>query len=166
MPIRERAHKPAVIEILRESSVKTIRSVAVSLTACVALCACEPVQTLQEYRPVVDPAKIRPAKFEADLEHCRSIALKVEAEYKQRQEKEMQQQLVAGILLGALVGAAAGNHTGYQGDYIAAGAATGAIAAAGSGDYSDDLVTYGPRRVVDRCMTDRGYKILTDPGRA
>jgi len=138
----------------------------IALTASIGLAACEPVQTLQEYRPVVDTAKVRPAKYEADLEQCRTLALKVEADYKERQQKEMGQQIVVGLVVGALVGAAVGSHAGNQGDYIATGAASGAIAGAGSGDYTHELVTYGPRRVVDRCMTGRGYQILTDPGRA
>ncbi|SIS51080.1 glycine zipper family protein [Phaeovulum vinaykumarii] len=146
---------------------KRIASLPAALAAFLALCACEPVHTLAEYRPVVDTAKVRPARYEADLAQCRAIATQVEAEYKARQEKEMGQQLVAGLLLGALIGAAAGTNSGDQGMFIAQGAAAGAaIGATTPGDYDHDLVTYGPRRVVDRCMTGRGYEILTDPGRA
>ncbi|SOC20628.1 hypothetical protein SAMN05877809_1139 [Rhodobacter sp. JA431] len=140
--------------------------VTLFIAATAVLAACEPVQTLAEYRPVVDTARVRPAKYEADLEQCRAIAFKVEAEYKERQQKEMQQNMMVGILVGAVAGAVAGSNSGYQGDYIAAGAATGAMAGATSGDYDHDLVTYGPRRVVDRCMTGRGYNVLTDPGKA
>ncbi|SOC11601.1 glycine zipper family protein [Rhodobacter maris] len=140
--------------------------VTIFLAATLGLTACEPVQTLQDYRPVVDTAKIRPAKYEADLAQCRAIATQVEAEYKERQQKEIGQQMVAGLIVGALVGAAAGSHSHYQGSYIAQGAAAGAAIGATSGDYDHDLVTYGPRRVVDRCMTGRGYIILNDPGRA
>ena len=130
-----------------------------------AVAACEPVQPLQEYRPAVDPAKVKPAKFERDLEECRSIALQVEADYKQRQQKEAGQRLVGGLVAGALLGAAVGTRSVTQGDMIATGAATGAVVGAGSGDYGHDMVTYGPRRVVDRCMTGRGYTLLTDFGR-
>ena len=127
--------------------------------------ACDPVAPLTEYTPVVDPGRVSEARFQADLVACRNLALQVEAEYKAKQEKEMTQNLVAGILVGALVGAAAGNNSGYQSDYVRAGALAGASSAVASGDYTYDLVTFGPRRVVDRCMSGRGYNILSDIGR-
>lgn len=129
------------------------------------LTACEPVQPLSEYRPAVDPGKTNQARYEKDLQACRAVALQVEADYKERQQKEMGKNLAAGLIVGALVGAAAGTNTGYRNDYILTGAAVGAAAGAGSGDYDHDLVTYGPRRVVDRCMAGRGYTLLTDFGR-
>ncbi len=133
--------------------------------AALSLSACEPVQPLATYRPTVDTSKVRPAKFERDLEACRAIATKVEADYKARQEKEMAQQMVAGLVVGALAGAVAGNNSGMHNDYIVAGAAAGALAGTQSGDYDHDIVTYGPRRVLDRCMAGRGYEILSDLGR-
>ena len=127
--------------------------------------ACDPVAPLTEYTPIVDPGKVSAARFQKDLVECRNLALQVEAEYKAKQEKEATQNLLAGMLVGALVGAAVGNNSGYQHDYITAGALAGASGAVGSGDYTYDLVTFGPRRVVDRCMTGRGYNILSDIGR-
>ncbi|RWR08521.1 glycine zipper family protein [Paenirhodobacter populi] len=142
------------------------RIATLSLICATFLAACQPVQPLSEYRPAVDPAKVKPAKYESDLAECRNVALQVEADYKERQGKEAAQNLVAGLVVGALLGAAVGSHASNQGDLIGVGAATGALAGAGSGDYTHDLVTYGPRRVVDRCMDGRGYKLLTDFGRA
>lgn len=128
--------------------------------AFLALSACEPVKPLTDYRPVVDPARTNQAKFERDLVECRNLAIKVEADYKARQQKEMGQNMMVGIVAGALLGAAVGNS-----DYAAAGALYGGAAGAAAGDYTHDLVTYGPRRIVDRCMAERGHRILNDIGR-
>lgn len=135
------------------------------LTAVLALAACEPLPPLSEYRPVVDTARVNAAKFDKDLGECRAIATQVEADYKKRQQDEMAANMVAGLIVGALVGAAVGGNSSYQHDMIAYGAASGAASGAAAGDYTYDLVTYGPRRVVDRCMTERGYNVLNDPGK-
>ncbi|PJF08794.1 glycine zipper family protein [Pseudorhodobacter sp. MZDSW-24AT] len=118
-------------------------------------CVQEP---LTEYRPVVDPAKSSPAKFERDLAACRNVGLSAEAAYKQRQEKEMAQKMMAGILLGAIAGAAVGDSS-----TAAAGAAYGAGAGAAATDT--ELAQGGPRRIIDRCMADRGHTVLNDIGR-
>lgn len=128
----------------------------------VVLAACTPVMTLDDYRPVVDPSKTNAKKFESDLSSCRNIAKAAEADYKERQAKEAQNQMVAGLLIGAIAGAAIGG----DGQSAAAGAAYGgAVGATAEGDYGHDLVTYGPRRIVDRCMTERGHVVLNDIGR-
>lgn len=129
------------------------------------LAACEPLPPLSEYRPVVDPKARNSHRFESDLVECRNIALKVEADYKKRQSDEFAANMLAGLVVGAVAGAVVGNNTGYQSDYIAAGAAAGAAGGVASGDYTHELVTFGPRRVVDRCMTERGHAILNDPGK-
>lgn len=126
------------------------------------LAACEPQVPLADYRPIVDPGRTNSAKFEKDLTACRQIALQVEADYKERQQKELAANIVAGLILGAVVGAAVGD----SGDWAAYGAASGAAAGAASGDYTHDLVKYGPRRIVDRCMAERGHAVLNDAGRA
>lgn len=133
--------------------------------SCFALVACEEVEPLSKYTPIVDPAKVSQSKLNSDLDACRAIALKVEADYKERQKRQMMQNMVAGLIAGAITGAVVGSGTHHQGDYIAAGAGAGAAAGAGSSDYTYDLIKYGPRRVVDRCMNDRGYTILNDIGR-
>lgn len=126
---------------------------------------CEPMQPLSEYTPVVDPGRVSQAKFQRDLVECRNVALRVEADYKKRQQEELGRNLAVGILAGAVLGAAVGSGTNDVGSYAAAGATYGAAAGAASGDYSYDLVKFGPRRVVDRCMANRGYAILNDIGR-
>jgi len=119
-------------------------------------CVSEP---LTEYRPVVDPSKSSPARFEQDLAACRSIALQAEAEYKRRQDEQMGQNIMAGLIVGAIAGAAIGD----SGNYAAAGAAYGA--GAGMAATDTELAYGGPRRIVDRCMADRGHVILSDLGR-
>lgn len=140
--------------ILREMNVRLIYACAAValLSACVQ-------QPLTEYRPVVDPSKSSPAKFEKDLTACRNIALQAEAEYKKRQDEELAGNLMAGILIGAIAGAAVGD----SGNYAAAGAAYGAAAGAAATDT--ELAKGGPRRIVDRCMAERGHAILNDLGR-
>ncbi|TGD60478.1 glycine zipper family protein [Tabrizicola sp. WMC-M-20] len=127
-------------------------SYVVSLAACVQ-------EPLTDYRPVVDPAKSSPAKFERDLAACRNVGLSAEAAYKKRQEQEMAQNMVAGILVGAIAGAAIGDSSSYA----AAGAAYGA--GAGLAATDTELAQGGPRRIIDRCMANRGHTILNDIGR-
>lgn len=121
------------------------------------LAACEQ-QTLAEYRPVVDPAKSTAAKFEQDLTQCRAVAMQAEANYKKQQNDQLGANLVAGVLVGALLGAAVGNS-----DTAAAGAGYGAVAGAAGTDF--EQAHGGPRRIIDRCMADRGHTILSDLGR-
>lgn len=71
----------------------------------------------------------------------------------------MAQNMMAGILLGAVAGAAIGD----SGNYAAAGAAYGAGAGVAATDT--ELAQGGPRRIIDRCMADRGHTILNDLGR-
>lgn len=132
------------------------RFIALPLVLSLAACVQEP---LSEYRPVVDPAKSNPAKFERDLAACRNVGLSAEAAYKKRQEQEMAQNMMAGILVGAIAGAAIGDSS----NYAAAGAAYGAGAGVAATDT--ELAQGGPRRIIDRCMADRGHTILNDLGK-
>lgn len=138
-----------------------MKAIPMAAIAALTLSACEPMEPLTEYRPVVDPARTNSAKFEKDLTACRNIALQVQADYQKRQQDQLAANLIAGILVGAALGAAIGD----SGDWAAAGAASGAAAGLANNDYTHDLVTYGPRRIVDRCMAERGHKILNDIGR-
>ena len=134
-------------------------------SGCLLLAACAPVVPLSEYTPVVDPAHISQKRFDSDLAACRAIAEKLSAEYIDRQQKEAMQNMMIGLVAGALIGAAVGSNSSYQGEAMAYGATSGMIAGASEGEYTADLVANGPKRVVDRCMTDRHYTILNDIGR-
>jgi hypothetical protein len=117
---------------------------AFGVLAMLVIAGCAELEPLTEYRPVVDPERTNMARFERDLEACRAVAVQVEADYRQRQEEQMGANIMAGLLVGAITGMAAG---------------------AASTDYTHDLVTFGPRRIVDRCMAERGHAILNDIGR-
>ena len=130
-----------------------------------AMTGCAELEPLTEYRPVVDKERTNMTRFESDLEACRRVAVKVEADYRQRQQEQMGANIMAGLLVGAVTGAVVGSGSSYQGELAAYGAASGMAAGAAANDYSYDLVTYGPRRVVDRCMAERGHTILNDIGR-
>jgi len=136
-----------------------------AMLAVTMLANCTEMEPLSEYTPVVDHNFSDSKDFERDVQECRSIALRVQDDYRKRQEKQMAANMMAGLIVGAATGAIIGNNTGYQGDYIAAGAATGVASGAAATDYTYDLVKYGPRRIVDRCMANRGHQILNDIGR-
>lgn len=121
------------------------------------LAAC--VQPLEEYRPVTDPSAKTARNYEADLQACYAVAKQAEADYKQRQQKEMGQRVMAGLIVGAIAGAAIGDNS----NWAAAGAAQGAAAGAASTDT--ELAVGGPRRIIDRCMTERGHVVLSDLGK-
>lgn len=116
------------------------------------------VPPLEEYRPVTDPAAPNAKRYEADLRACYTIAKRAEADYKKRESDQMTQNMVAGILIGAIAGAAVGNS-----DTAAAGALYGAGAGAAGTDTETSVG--GPRRIIDRCMTERGHRVLSDLGR-
>lgn len=141
------------------------RTWALGLMATVAVAGCAELEPLTEYRPVVDAERTNMPRFERDLEACRAVAVQVEADYRQRQQEQMGANIMAGLLVGAITGAVVGGGTDYQGELAAYGAASGMAAGASANDYSYDLVTYGPRRIVDRCMAERGHAILNDIGR-
>ena len=133
-----------------------MRTVVLTAVAAFGLSGC--VQTLEDYRPVVDPSAKNSNRYDRDLNACYSVAKQAEAAYQKRQQEEMGANLIAGVLAGALVGAAIGNS-----DTAAAGALYGGAAGAASTDT--ELASGGPRRIIDRCMADRGHKILSDLGK-
>lgn len=128
-----------------------------SASALILLLLAGCVQPLEEYRPVTDPAAPNAARYEKDLQACYTIAKAAEADYQKRQEQQMAQNMMAGLLVGAITGAVVGNS-----DYAAAGAAYGAGVGAAATDT--ELAVGGPRRIIDRCMNERGHRILSDLG--
>ena len=140
-------------------------AVTAALISMAAIAGCQTVDPLVDYRPVVDSYTTDMTAYEIDLDECINLALRVEAEYKRKQEAERQKNIVTGIVSGLVLGAALGSDDGNAGSGAALGAASGAsIGAASDTAHSDDLIKYGPRRVVDRCMKGRGYKVLSDLG--
>lgn len=129
----------------------------VTLSGCVT-------QSLATYEPVVDPYSTDMNAFQADLVQCRGIASAVKAQYEKQASEQAANNLLIGVATGALVGAAVGAGSANQGNLIAYGAATGASASAASSNEYAALVRFGPNRIVDRCMTNRGYALLNDIG--
>lgn len=115
------------------------------------LAACAP--TLPDYQPVVD----RPSKhYAADLVECRALGDAAQKKY----EDQLRSQMMAGLLVGALVGAAVGQS--YGSDYTGQGAVYGM--ASGLANTNTELAYGGPRRIIDRCLAGRGYRIVSDLG--
>lgn len=123
--------------------------------ATVLLAGCAAQQPpLDDYRPVIDPARVDMAKFERDLPECREIGKKIYAEH----AKKARDQMFATILIGAALGAASGAM--IDNDYAGAGAVGGATGAAAGAIYQQGDLERGPKVIVDRCMANRGHEIL------
>lgn len=119
---------------------------------------------LAEYEPVVDPYKTDMSNFQGDLIQCRGIASEVKVKYEEQASKQALANALAGAVSGAIAGAVVGSGTDYQGDLTAYGAASGAAAGTAASSQYYALARYGPNRIVDRCMANRGYTILSDLG--
>ena len=128
------------------------------LTAIVFCAVSGCVQTLEEYRPVVDPNARYIGNYDKDLAGCYSIAKRAEADYIKRQEAEMGANLIGGLLAGALVGADVNDSS----DWAKTGAVYGGVA--GEANTDTEMAVGSPRRIIDRCMTERGHKIFSDLG--
>lgn len=133
-----------------------------ALLACGLVAACATQEPLYAYRPVVDPGRTDMARFENDLVACRNVAMQLEAEQNQRTNAQRGGNVLAGAVTGAALGALLGTGSGNQGNLIKAGVAAGAVSGAVA---DDDPGNMQPRRVVDRCMQQRGHVLLNDAGR-
>ena len=134
----------------------------VSCALSLLLIACGP--NIAEYEPVVDPYNTDMSSFKSDLVQCRGIASEVKVKYDKQASKQALGNMVAGAVTGAVVAAAVGSNTNYQGDLAAYGAASGMAAGSAASNQYYALARFGPNRIIDRCMTNRGYKILNDLG--
>ena len=123
---------------------------------------CRTTEPLTEYRPVVDTYNVDMAAFENDLFECRNLGLRVQAEYERKNKKEREEATLGGLVIGALAGAVIGSVTGDAGDGAAIGATFGLLEGA-SAETTYDPVK-GPRLIIDRCMKNRGYEVLSDMG--
>lgn len=142
------------------------------------MAACQTVESqrinLATYAPVVDVEGQGHdlATYHGDLDDCRYLGMKVQATYEEQRRKE-QAQAAQSAAIGALVGAVAGHAIGQHNDRHSGrsatagalyGGAVGAAVGAEGVDYTRTMAKFGPTAVVDRCMTDRGYKILSAEG--
>jgi hypothetical protein len=98
----------------------------------------------QKSRPVIDPAGVDMAQYEADLAECEQIAQQVE------------QKAPAGAAEGAVVGGAIGAILGGT-DRAVRSAGVGAVAGGAGGAARTEREK---STVVKNCLRNRGYKIL------
>ena len=133
----------------------------VTLPLVVAACGYQP--SLGDYLPVVDSYNTDMAVYEADRGQCVAVAMQAHAEYERQQRAKRESNLTVGLIVGAIAGAAVGSVTGDAGDGAVVGATLGGLEG-GLAETDYDPVT-SPRKIVDRCMKNRGYDILSDMGK-
>ena len=141
---------------------------ALALVLLLGACSLTPQINLTEYSPVIDLGGMDRAKYATDLEACRVLGLRAQARYKALREKEIGESIAAtaiGAALGAGTGALVSRNTS-RGAGIGAvtGAAIGGATASQNVDHTRDIAKFGPTIIVDRCMANRGYTILSNTG--
>lgn len=134
---------------------------AIAVTLGVAGCGYQP--SLSDYRPVVDSFTTDMAAYETDRGQCVSVALQAQVEYERQQKAQRESNMTIGLIVGAIAGAAIGSASGDAGDGAIVGGTMGALEG-GLAETDYDPVT-SPRKIVDRCMKNRGYDILSDLGK-
>ncbi len=95
-------------------------------------------------KPVIDPAGVDMAEYDADVAECEQIATQV--------EQKAGEGAAEGALVGGLIGAIVGGS-----DSALTGAGVGAVAG-GAGSSADTQEERS--KVVKNCLRNRGYKIL------
>ena len=127
----------------------TLLALAGLVTLPLALAACGYQPSLGEYRPVVDSYNTDMAAYEADRGQCVAVAMQAQAEYERQQRLRRESNMTIGLIVGAIAGAVVGGTLG---------ALEGGLAET---DYDP---VRSPRKIVDRCMKNRCYEILSDLG--
>lgn len=135
-----------------------------SLVVVLLISGCTGAQMLSDYRPAIDPVNTDVAKFEADLPECRSIASAQYDKYMREARENMVAQGLLGALTGAMVGAVAGSAYGRTGYGARTGAALGSVYGVSKSLWEADPRA-ASRRVVDRCLIQRGHTVISDLGR-
>lgn len=123
---------------------------------------------LGTYSPVIDIYQYDTAQFNHDINQCRQLAMTAQHNYEKQQAQE-QTEILASTVVGALVGAAVGNAldgNNDSGTTVGAlyGAGIGASSATETNDYNRLITKFGPSAIVDKCMANRGYQILSATG--
>ena len=119
---------------------------------------------IADYEPIVDPSNTDMTKFSKDLVQCRSIGADAKIKYEKKASKQAMDNMLTGLVVGAITGAVVGAGSDYQSELTTYGAASGMAAGAAASSDAAIIARYGPNRIVDRCMINRGYKILNDLG--
>ena len=123
---------------------------------------------LRTYSPVIDIYQYDTTQFNTDITQCRQLAITAQEKYDVEQAEE-RAEIFASTVVGAVVGAAVGNASDNNNDSATSvGAVYGvglcAASAAEANDYNRVITKFGPTAIVDKCMENRGYKILSQAG--
>lgn len=123
---------------------------------------------ISSYAPVIDIYQHDMEQYNMDLSQCRTLASQAQKKYLIQREKE-QSDMVASMIVGAAIGAAIGNSMDSNDDSSTTigaiyGAGVGASVQAEGNGYDRLMVKFGPTAVVDRCMVNRGYTVLSTEG--
>ena len=132
-----------------------------------AACVATPDINLADYAPVIDTYKVDQAKYQTDIEQCRSLGVAAYAKYKTQRDKEKSARnkaTIVGVLAGGAIGAAIGDSGGRERSTATVGALYGASIARTDVDITRTIQKFGPTKIIDQCMTDRGYKIISATG--
>ena len=140
----------------KDEPVRTAAPTSVLYLIVMSACSVAPMDT---YEPAVDHFSMDPAQYSRDLTECRSVAASAMAQAEQRQEAQMGSNILTGMLVGAAIGNVSALGTDSRKDSTKQGALLGALA--GAAESGED-VKLGPRRIMDRCIANRGYVLLND----
>ena len=101
--------------------------------------------------------------YEADRGQCVAVTIQAQAEYERHQLLKQELNMTIGLIVGAIAGAAVGSVLSDAGDSAVVGGTLGALTGGlADADYDPVVIT---RKIVDRCMKNRGYKIRSDLGK-
>lgn len=143
----------------------------------VFLAACQSTNTIDvsSYAPVIDVKGDGhdQGTYFVDLSECRVLGARVQSVY-QAQRKKEQEAAIQSAFIGALAGAVIGDTIGRNNSNVSLGNATtgGALYGAALGgaigadqiDYGRVFTKFGPTGIIDQCMANRGYRILSVHG--
>ena len=123
----------------------------VAVVSALAGCAYQP----SKHTPLVMSPS---ANFDRDLQECRRIG----DEAGKRYWDEAVGVEVGSAIGGMVVGAALGST--INSDYALAGAAAGGVAGSASAGSPTTQAVAKTSRVIDRCMINKGHKVISDLG--
>ena len=164
---------------IKEGSIMHKTKLLIAGMTTAALASCATIESGQgiditTYKPVIDAKGMgyNQVKLNMDLQECRQIGYEVKARYDAQRKRETDaawKKAALGALAGAAVGAVVDKaYDKYDGEAITAGALAGAGIGAAVGsdgvDYTRQVVKFGPTSIIDRCMANRGYVILSAEG--
>ena len=159
--MKKNPHTTANATGVMRSARRTAGVIRVASLAALPACGYQP--SLSEYRPVVNSYNTDMAAYEIDRAQCVNVGLQAQTEYERQQQAQHESNMTIRLIVGAIAGAAVGSVSGDAGDGAVVGGTMGALEG-GLADTDYDPVT-SPRKIVDRCMKNRGYEMLSDLGK-